>query len=179
MNELCDITRSTLILVDLQERLMPAIDDGPRVVQRAVTLARAARQLGVPVIGTEQNPGGLGHNVQEIRDLCDETVAKIHFDASADPRFGARLDHGRHELILAGCEAHVCVLQTVLGLIGTGLRVRLVTDAIGSRNAHDRAAAIDRARAAGAIPVTTEMVVFEWLRHSDHPEFKRVISLIK
>ncbi len=158
---------------------MPAIDDGARVVQRALTLARAARQLGVPVIGTEQNPDKLGHNDPEIRDLCDAIVAKRHFDAAADPQLNTHLDPGRDELIVAGCEAHVCVLQTVLGLIGAGYRVRLVTDAIGSRHAHDLGAAIDRAGATGALPLTTEMVVFEWMRHSDHPEFRSVIGLIK
>lgn len=158
---------------------MPAIEDGARVTQRAVVLAQAARRLGVPVIGTEQNPDKLGYNTPEIRNLCDATVAKSHFDAFAGPQLGAHLDPRRDELILAGCEAHVCVLQTALGLIDAGYQVRLVTDAIGSRHAHDRAAAIDRASAVGAGLVTTEMVLFEWMRHSDHPEFRNVIVLIK
>ncbi|HLQ85093.1 MAG TPA: isochorismatase family protein [Salinisphaeraceae bacterium] len=179
MNTLCDALRSTLILIDLQARLMPAVDGGDNVVQRAMILAQAARQLGVPVIGTEQNPEKLGHNIPAIRSLCDVTIAKSHFDACARPQLSALLDPRRDELIVAGCEAHVCVLQTALGLMRTGYQVRLVTDAIGSRHAHDRVTAIDRARTAGAGLVTSEMVLFEWLRHSNHPEFRDIIGLIK
>jgi nicotinamidase-related amidase len=179
MNRLCDATSSMLILIDLQARLMPAIEHGGKVVKRAATLAKAAGLLGVPVIGTEQNPAGLGPNVPEIRGLCDETIPKSHFNASAEEQFRSRLDPQRNELIVAGCEAHVCVMQTVLGLIERGYRVRLVIDATGSRQPQDRMAAIERAGAAGAMPVTTEMVVFEWLRHSDHPAFKRVLELVK
>lgn len=179
MNRLCDAVSSMLILVDLQARLMPAIYDGRKVVDRATVLAKAARLLDVPVLGTEQSPAGLGPNVDEIRELCDHTLTKRHFDATAEERLPSHLDPRRPELIVAGCEAHVCVLQTVLGLIGRGHTVRLVVDAIGSRNPRDREAAIDRAGAAGAMLLTTEMVVFEWMRHSDHPAFRRIIELIK
>lgn len=179
MDRLCDATTSTLLLVDLQARLMPAIHEGSSVVERARILALAARQLDIPVIGTEQNPAGLGANVDELGELCHRTVAKRHFDASAEESFSACRDPQRDEWIIAGCEAHVCVMQTVLGLIEHGQRVRLVTDAVGSRRPHDKNVAIERAVAAGATPVTAEMVVFEWMRHSDHRAFKSILGLIK
>lgn len=179
MTELCDVGRSALVLVDLQARLMPAIDGGEAVVRRATVLARAARLLDVPVLGTEQNPEGLGPNLPEVRALCDATVAKTHFAASAAPGLGERLPAGRDELIVAGCEAHVCVLQTVLGLLAQGHRVRLVADAVGSRRAGDRALALERARGAGATVVSSEMVIFEWLRHCRHPAFRDALKLVK
>lgn len=179
MNLLCDATRSTLIVIDLQERLMPAIADGAAVVRQAVILAQAARALGVPVIGTAQYPTGLGHNLPEIHALCDQVVEKINFDACAAPAFLESLDPARDDLIVIGCEAHVCVLQTVLGLLARQHRVRVVVDAIGSRQALNKAVGIERMRTAGAELVTTEMVVFEWLGNSAHPQFKELMRLIK
>lgn len=179
MHRLCDVMRSTLIIIDLQERLMPAIHDGQKVVERSALLAEAARMLDVPVIATEQNPAGLGPGVPRLRVLCDEVVKKTHFDASAEAALLTCLEPRRDELVVVGCEAHVCVLQTVLGLVGRGYDVRLVSDAIGSRNPLDRAAAIDRAAAAGVSLVTSEMVVFEWLRHSGHPAFRRLLESVK
>ena len=179
MNALCDASSSMLILVDLQARLMPAIHDGKNVVDRAMLLANAAKLLDVPIIATEQSPASLGHNVDQLQALCDKTVAKSHFNACAEATFIDSLDPQRDELIVAGCEAHVCVMQSVLGLLERGYRVRLVIDAIGSRHPLDRTTAIDRASAAGAMPVTTEMVVFEWMRHSHHPAFKPILELVK
>lgn len=158
---------------------MPAIHGGQGVVDRTARLARAARLLDVPVIATEQNPAGLGPSVPRLHELCDEVIAKTHFDASAETSLLDRLDPQRDELVVVGCEAHVCVLQTVLGLIERGYRVRLAVDAIGSRDPLDRTAAIDRAGAAGVSLVTSEMVIFEWLRHSTHPAFRRVLDLVK
>ncbi|SDL07387.1 Nicotinamidase-related amidase [Modicisalibacter muralis] len=179
MNALCDVTASTLILVDLQTRLMPAIHDGQAVASRAAILARAAKLLDVPIVATEQSPASLGHTVSQLQELCDTTIAKSHFDASTEAAFIDSLAPQRDELIVAGCEAHVCVMQTVLGLLERDYRVWLVTDAIGSRHPHDLKAAIDRAGATGARLVTTEMVIFEWMRDSHHPAFKSLLELVK
>lgn len=179
MSKLCEVARSTLLLIDFQERLLPAIQESEAIVERAVVLAKAGKKLGVPILGTEQNPDGLGANHPGIRQLCDQTVAKTHFGASSQAGFLSYLAPHRDELIIAGCEAHVCVLQTVLGLIEHGYHVRLVADAIGSRKASDREAAIARAGAAGASIVTSEMVIFEWVRQSDHPAFRSLLTLIK
>lgn len=176
---LCDASLSQLILVDLQARLIPVIHEGQSIVNNARILGDAATLLEVPVLGTEQNPEGLGPNVAEIGSLCGTTVAKSDFDCCAEAAFLDALVQGRSDLIVAGCEAHVCVLQTVLGLLSRSRKVRVVTDAIGSRSPHNKAAAMERMKAAGAELVTTEMVVFEWMRSSRHPRFKECLRLIK
>ena len=107
------------------------------------------------------------------------TLAKTTFSAAADPGFAALLPAAAHEIVVAGCEAHVCVLQTVLDLLGSGRRVVVAADATGSRDPADRAAGIDRARQHGAEIVTSEMVLFEWLRDSQHPKFREVQKLLR
>lgn len=179
MTILCKPDDCTLLVVDPQTKLMPAIHDGEGVIRRCVQLATAAKELGIHVIGTEQNPDGLGPLVPEIASLCDTTLAKFHFSAAAEEGFLQRLPARRNTLVVAGCEAHVCVFQTVAGLLEAGHAVKLVTDAIGSRHPHDRLAAIERARSLGADIVTTEMVIFEWLGTSQHAKFKRLAQLIR
>jgi nicotinamidase-related amidase len=170
---------SVLLLIDLQERLMPAMDDGDLVVARAVRLAQAARMLDVPVRATEQYPAGLGPTVAPLKPFLGPVLAKTVFSALDDPDFPALLPVGSAEIVVAGCEAHICVLQTVLGLLGEGHRVVVVADATGSRDSGDKALAIDRARQHGAEIVTSEMVLFEWLRDSTHPKFREVQRLLK
>jgi nicotinamidase-related amidase len=176
---LCKPEDCTLLVIDLQTKLMPAIHDGEMVIRRCVQLATAAKELGIHVIGTEENPDGLGPLVGEIAALCDTTLAKFHFSAPAEEGFLRRLPAGRETLVVAGCEAHVCVLQTAAGLVEAGHAVKWVADAVGTRHPHDRIAATERARAFGADIVTTEMVVFEWLGTSQHPKFKRLAQLIR
>lgn len=199
---LLEAADSQLVLVDYQARLMPAIFEGPLVLANAVRLARMASLLGVPVWGTEQNPSKLGSNPPEIRELCQKTLPKMHFDAVADGlsdylRPVARPVSGnarslpkhlqktptrapeRNSIVIAGCEAHVCLLQTALGLIEQELDVWVVTDACGSRTERNRDAAFDRLASAGAELVTTEMVAFEWLRTAEHQLFRDVQTLIK
>ena len=170
---------SVLLLVDFQERLMPAIHDGATVVARAVRLARAAQLLGVPVCATEQNPDGLGPTVPPLAAHPQLVVAKTAFSAVAHPGFATLLPPGTREVVVAGCEAHVCVLQTVLDLLDGEYRVVVVADAVGSRDPADKAAALDRAGRHGAEVVTSEMVLFEWLRDSRHPRFREVHRLLR
>src|SRR5215218_4806504 len=179
MTLLCKPDECTLLIVDTQVRLMPAIHEGENVIRRCVQLATAARELGIHVIGTEENPDGLGPLVPEIASMCDTTLAKFHFSAPAEEGFLRRLPAGRDTLVVAGCEAHVCVLQTVIGLLESGHAVKWVSDAVGSRHPHNRLAATERARRHGADVVTTEMVIFEWLGTSEHPKFKRLSQLIR
>ena len=179
MSILCTPEDCTLLVIDPQVRLMPVIHDGESVIRRCVQLATAAKELGIHVIGTEQNPAGLGPLVPEIAALCETVLAKFHFSAAAEEGFLRRLPARRNTLVVAGCEAHICVLQTVVGLIEAGHAVKVVADAIGSRHSHDRLVAIERARAIGADVVTTEMVIFEWLGTSQHPKFKRLSQLIR
>jgi nicotinamidase-related amidase len=179
MNTLCDANRAMLLVIDLQERLMPAIYEGGMVINNVKLLAQTARLLDIPLIGTIQNPAGLGPNVPEIHALCDRVIAKRDFDACAEAAFLDALDNTRDDLIVAGCETHVCVLQTTLGLLQRKQHVRVVADAVGSRQPHNKAVALERLKAAGAELVTTEMVLFEWLRTCEHPHFRKVLQLLK
>jgi nicotinamidase-related amidase len=176
---LLDANDAVLLLVDLQQRLMPAIHDAGTVVARAVRLAEAAHLLDVPIRATEQNPAGLGPTVAPLAAYPQRVASKTAFSAAADPGFADLLPPGAGEIVVAGCEAHVCVLQTVLGLLADGQRVVLVSDAVGSRDPADKAAAIDRGRRHGAEIVTSEMVLFEWMRDSGHPRFREVQKLLK
>ena len=157
---------------------MPAMYDGDVVVARAVRIAQAARMLDVPVRATEQYPAGLGPTVAPLAPYLDAVLAKTRFSALDDPDFPALLPIGSSEIIVAGCEAHICVLQTVLGLLGSGRRVVVAADAVGSRDPADLIAGLDRARQHGAEIVTSEMVLFEWLRDSRHPQFRAIQKLL-
>ena len=199
---LLNAEESRLVLVDYQERLMPVIQDGAAVLANARRLAQVAKMVQVPVWGTEQNPQRLGPNDTQLRALCDKTLAKMHFSAVADglaewldpppaaPRGNARslprhlqksqpVSSERPSIVVAGCEAHVCLLQTALELIEEEFEIWVVTDACGSRTDRSRDAAFDRLAGAGAELVTTEMVAFEWLRSCEHPSFKDMLGLIK
>jgi nicotinamidase-related amidase len=173
--------RCQLVLVDYQGRLMPAIHDHERVLANALLLADAARLLGVPVLGTEQNPAGLGPNADAVRERCAVTLAKTHFDACEDGVLDALAPQhaARPDVVLAGCEAHVCLLQTALGLRRAGRTVWVVATACGSRRVADHTAAMQRLAAAGATITSTEMVVFEWLHDCRHPQFRQVLALLK
>jgi nicotinamidase-related amidase len=174
-----DRETSTLLIVDFQSRLMPAIPDGAALVANARRLIDAAEMFGVPVLFTEQNAGGLGPTLPELAAPGNARFAhKMSFDACRTAGFLDTLGD-RPDLVVAGCETHVCVLQTVLGLIGAGRRVYLVRDAVGSRRAESKKTAILRMARHGAEIVTTEMVVFEWLGTADHPRTRDAIALIK
>lgn len=200
---LLDANDAQLVLVDYQSRLMPAIHEAPLVLANAQRLARIAQLVQVPIWGTEQNPDKLGPNDPLLRELCRKTLPKMEFSAvgaglldllrpPARPAGGNARSLPRHlqkpaapseperpTVVIAGCEAHVCLLQTALELIEQELDVWVVTDACGSRTERNRDAAFDRLAGAGAELVTTEMVAFEWLRTAEHPAFREVQSLIK
>lgn len=171
--------RSVLVLVDFQERLLPAIPGAAGTLDHAGRLLRAARLLGVPVVHTEQNPGKLGRSVPELAPAPGEpVVAKTAFDATRSSTFTAALPAGA-AVLLAGWEAHVCVLQTAFGLLDRGRPVYVVRDAVASRREESREAALDRLARYGAEIVTAEMAIFEWLVDSDHPAFREVVALVK
>ena len=172
---------SALVLVDYQQRLMPGIHDGAADVAEAVFLGAVARVLGIPVLGTAQNPAGLGPNDPAVQAVCDALVEKMHFDACGDGLLEAlqRARPGLQQVVIAGCEAHVCLLQTTLGLLRAGLQVFVVAPACGSRSPADRQLALDRLARAGAVLVSPEMVAFEWLHSCEHADFRGVLALIK
>ncbi len=169
---------SMLVVIDIQTRLTPAIDGAASVVANARRLIAAAELLGIPALFTEQNPKGLGPTVAELAPDRSLVVEKMTFDSCRSPEFLLRLP-ADCALVVAGCEAHVCVLQTALGLIDRGRRVFVVRDAIGSRRAESKEAAIARMARHGVEIVTAEMVVFEWLGSAEHPRFREAAALIK
>ena len=200
---LLDAEDSQLVLIDYQERLMPALFQGDACLANAMRLAQAAQILGVPVWGTEQNPGKLGSNPSAMKAFCKQTLAKMQFSACEEglvewlrpevkskPAGNARslpkhlqkpaaAEPVPSSIVLAGAEAHVCLLQTALDLLEDEFDVWVVTDACTSRTERNRDAAYDRLAAAGAELLTTEMVLFEWLRTAEHEHFKEVQALIK
>ena len=201
---LLDADDSQLVLVDYQARLMPAIHENALVLANALRLARLAQLMDVPAWGTEENPAALGENPPQLRALCRKTLAKMHFSAVADglvdllrpparPQQGGnarslpkhlqkpqpQAAEGRNTVVIAGCEAHVCLLQTSLDLLDEEFDVWVVTDACSSQSERNRDAAFDRLASAGAELVTTQMVAFEWLRTADHPAFRDALALIK
>jgi len=173
-----DRETSALLVMDFQARLMPVIDSGAAAVANARRLLAAADMLRVPALFTEQNAGGLGGTIAELEvSAHGDVLHKMTFDACRAEGIAKLPD--RPEVVVAGCEAHICVLQTVLGLLDIGRRVYVVQDAIGSRQPDSKAAAIQRMAHHGAEIVTTEMAVFEWLATADHPRFRDVARLIK
>ena len=173
---LLDRRGSVLVAIDLQARMMGAIEGAEAIVTEAKRLIGAAELLDVPVIFTEQNPAGLGRTLEGLGARAP--LEKMHFNACAEPGFLATIKPGQTALLI-GCEAHVCVLQTALGLIREGRRVALVADAVGSRRGTNRQAALERAARAGTEIVTAEMVIFEWLESADHPRFREVLALVR
>jgi nicotinamidase-related amidase len=201
MSILLSAEDTQLVLVDYQAKLMPVIQQADTVLANARRLAKIANLLKLPMIGTEQNPEKLGSNDQEIKSLCQKTLSKMHFGACEDglvellreppkpmgnarslPKHIQRKQNNQEErntVVIAGCEAHVCLLQTALGLLEEEFDVWVVTDACGSRTELNRDAAFDRLAGNGAELVTTEMVIFELLRSCEHPDFKAGLSLVK
>jgi nicotinamidase-related amidase len=171
-------TKSLLLIVDFQSRLMPSIDQGTAAVKNARRLIDMAGLIHVPIVFTEQNAKGLGATVDDLPISAGQVLHKMTFDAVREPDFLKAIPTGRH-IVVAGCEAHVCVLQTVLGLLGAGRKVYVVRDALGSRHPENKETAIRRMERHGAEIVTTEMVVFEWLETAEHPRFREAIALIK
>jgi len=173
---------SLLLVVDLQEKLAPAIHQGDAAIANNLRLLAAARQLGVPTFVSEQYVRGLGPTVAEIKAAAVDArfFEKTHFSCTGEPGV-LELLHAAHrpQVVLTGMESHVCVLQTALGLLGAGFQVFVVADATSSRTPDNRHAALERLRAAGADIVTTEMVVFEWLGQAATDDFRAILPLIK
>lgn len=169
---------STLLVVDFQVRLMPVIENGAAAVANARRLLEAAALLSVPTLFTEQNAAGLGATLPELSPDPSAVAHKMTFDACRASGFFDMLPD-RPDVVLVGCEAHVCVLQTALGLIDAGRRVFVVRDALGARRAENKDTALQRMERHGAEIVTTEMVVFEWLGTAHNPRFRETVALIR
>jgi nicotinamidase-related amidase len=177
-----DRGNAVLLVIDIQERLAAAMAERQKVVANAGHLIAAAKLLEVPIVHTEQYPKGLGPTVPELRAALDPAAAveKMTFDCCGEPSFGPALGRtGRAAVIVCGMETHICVLQTVLGLLAAGKTVHVVGDAVCSRDPENARVALTLLRDAGAVVTCTETVMFQLLVRAGTPEFKAIQARIR
>jgi nicotinamidase-related amidase len=179
-----DRTQCVLLVVDVQERLAPHVLGHEQLCSRCAALLAASSIFDIPRIATVHCADQIGPLVPSLRSLFSSRVifAKTAFGAMEHPAFATLLrSTGRTQVVVAGMEAHVCVLQTVLGIVSVGYDVFVVADAVGSRQARqpDRDYALERMRDAGCVLVGTETVLFEWARRGDDAAFKQTLALVK
>jgi nicotinamidase-related amidase len=176
-------SHSSLLIVDVQTRLLPAIQEPDRIVSQSSILLKAAELLKIPVTVSEQYPKGLGHTVPELVTNSATIFEKLTFscwrDAAMKDHFIKLHEGGRPQVIVAGIEAHVCVLQSCIDLHNAGFGVFAVADAMSSRKPSSAELAFHRMRGAGIQVVNTEMVIFELLEKAGTAEFKTLSALIK
>jgi nicotinamidase-related amidase len=180
---LLSATKSSLLLIDIQDRLVPAMEKPDQVVAKSQILLQAAETLGLPVTISEQYPKGLGHTVAALKHPKAALFEKLSFSCWRNDALKAHFirlhDEGRPLVIVAGIEAHVCVLQTCIDLATMGFGVFAVADAMSSRNPDSATTAFHRMRDNGVVVVNTEMVIFELLEKAGSPDFKSLSALIR
>lgn len=178
-----DRDQAVLVVIDVQEKLAPAFPekDYKGILGAIDLLVKGAAELNIPVVTTEQYPKGLGHTVSELQQACaDGVVEKTSFGCCGEPTFIDRMrELGRSQVIVTGVEAHVCVYQTVIGLLDAGYHVHLVRDAVCSRRGRDRRTALQLARGAGATVTSAETVLFQLLQDAKAPEFRAISKLVQ
>lgn len=180
---LLDAAKSSLLVIDMQERLLPVMADKERVLAKAKILITAARELGLPVTLSEQYPKGLGHTVPELQSNAAKVFEKLSFSCWRDEtirrHFIALHEAGRPQVVVVGIEAHVCALQSCVDMAQAGFAVYAVADAMSSRVDESAALAFRRMRHAGVEVVNTEMALFELLGRAGTAQFKTLSALIK
>jgi nicotinamidase-related amidase len=175
------VDSTVALVVDVQEKLMPAIVGGEQVIAAAGRFVEAMGVLGVPVMVTEQYPAGLGRTCAPVSSCLGDAPVfeKVRFSGCVEPVVGRLKALGRRQVVVAGAETHVCVQQTVLDLLRLGYGVYVLADAVGSRRELDREVAFGRMRQAGAVVTTSESVIFELLGQAGGDIFKRVLQIVK
>ncbi|TRW48800.1 hydrolase [Aliidiomarina halalkaliphila] len=169
--------QSLLLIIDIQERLAPAIANVDALIAENVRLLRVAAELQLPRLYTEQYPKGLGATVPSLQEPLAGAhfYEKIHFSAGREPEFRDQLASlGRTQVVVTGTETHVCVLQTVLDLLALEYHVFVVADAVSSRSPENKERALARMAQAGAHVVSSEMVIFEWLERAGTDQFRTI-----
>lgn len=178
--------KSHLLIVDVQEKLLPAVQNKQQTIAKLQLLARMAREVDVPITISEQYPKGLGPTVSEVKEVAGNQAVvgeKIFFSCHADDglreRFEAIKENGRDHIVITGLEAHVCVLQSAIELKEAGYGVSLVEDAISARDLSDKKRAVERALTEDINVITAEMAAFEWVEKAGTPAFKTLSSMLK
>lgn len=169
--------KSCLLIVDIQEKLVPAIHEPETLVKHTRWLTEIANMVGVPVLTSEQYPQGLGKTIPEIADVIEpqNVMEKVHFSCMSEPSCNEKINSLRpNQVVIAGMEAHVCVLQTAIQLKQQAREVYVVSDCVSSRNPDDKAMALERMRQCGIYVVSREMVAFEWLQTSGTESFREI-----
>ena len=171
-------TESILLIVDLQGRLLPAIENSEQVLANACWMVDVAQTLGIPTLATEHCPLRIGPTDADLRRRlpAENIVTKTHFSAVTEGHLLTAPEAHRPQWIVVGTEAHVCVQQTVLDLLALGRQVFVVEEAVGTRQARDKDLALARMRQNGAEIVSREMVAFEWLEQADSPHFRKILQ---
>ena len=178
--ELMSPVDTALLVIDVQQKLMPFVPKERRIIWNIRRLIDAAEALQLTVLASKQYPQGLGPTVPELASRLKSVATKQAFSCAGCADIMNRLEaEGRHKVLAVGIEAHVCVQQTVLDLLSSGFRVYVAVDAVGSRFDVDRETALRRMDSAGATLTTTESAMFEWCGRSDRPEFKKISALVK
>ena len=180
---LLDPARTAIVVVDMQEKLLPAIHEWDRVLKNTLLLLRLAREAGLPAVVTTQYKKGLGETVSDVAALAPPggTLDKVAFGCFGSPEFVARMEGlgGRDQLLVSGIEAHICVTQTVLGALSRGLSVHVAADAVGSRSPANREIGLRRMESAGAVVSSAEMAIYELLGRSDVAAFKAMLPHLR
>lgn len=172
---------TVLMVIDIQERLVPAMKYGKKVIENTNILVSIAKDLEIPIVVTEQYPRGLGPTVSEIKDNLGEApiYEKISFTAYTEEVANELKKLGKKKIIITGMETHVCVMQTVRGLIADGYQVFLVGDAVSSRGKENYRNGLALMSAMGAVVTNTESVFFDLMKEAGSPLFKKLSKLIK
>ena len=167
-----------LVIIDFQERMLPHIKNGDKIVGNVVKLLRAANVFGIPVIATKQVK--LGNTVDKIRELIPQEIEKNTFSCYRSPKFVKEVEKmGRRKCIVAGIESHICVLQTALDMLHHGYDVHVAMDCIGARNEVDHEMAIRRMIQEGVKAATAESIIYEIMKSSTHEKFKEILGIVK
>ncbi|HUT31366.1 MAG TPA: hydrolase [Sedimentisphaerales bacterium] len=177
-----DLRKCGLVVVDVQGKLARLMHERDILFKNIRILIQAAKILDIPILWCQQCPDALGPTVPEISELLSDVqpINKSSFSCCGDERFkGALQDLGGKQILLCGIEAHVCVYQTAMDLVGTGYEVSVIADAVSSRTSENKEVGIAAARAEGAKITSTEMALFELLRTAEHPKFKQIAKLVK
>jgi nicotinamidase-related amidase len=173
---------TALLVVDIQSRLAPAMHQSEAAIQANSALIQAARRLEIPIFASEHCAERIGPTVPDLRALLrdEEILHKRHFSCADDAAIMQTLKRlGKSQIVVTGMEAHVCVMQTVLGLAEHGYKPFFVADAVASRHAQNKELAAHRLRHQGVPVISTEMALFEWMGHADHPAFRDILGLVK